>query len=260
MNFFHGRNGKAIPLWRDAAATEPNVTEGILPLLSETYGENVTPEELFAYTYALLASPAYTEQFSEELSIPGPRLPLTKDYGLFQQAVEAGKRLIWLHTYGERFIPEGERPGQIPQGTARCRRGIPTSPEGYPEIFKYGEAERILRVGEGEFIPVAPEVWNFSVSGLEVVKNWLDYRKKAGAGRRSSPLDEIRPERWTAQMTQELLELLWVLEHTLAAYPDLEAILEGVVQSECFTEDELPSPTDAQRGPPKRNMHPDLFS
>jgi len=127
----------------------------------------------------LLASPAYTEQFSEELSIPGPRLPLTKDYGLFQQAVEAGKRLIWLHTYGERFIPEGERPGQIPQGTARCRRGIPTSPEGYPEIFKYGEAERILRVGEGEFIPVAPEVWNFSVSGLEVVKNWLDYRKKA---------------------------------------------------------------------------------
>src|SRR5881397_1578880 len=30
---------------------------------------------------------------------------------------------------------------------------------------------------------------------------------KGGAGRSSSPLDEIRPERWTVEMSQELMEL-----------------------------------------------------
>jgi hypothetical protein len=249
-----------IPLYRNAAATESNITVGLLPLLSETYRFDVTPEDMFAYVYAVLASPKYTEHFSEELSEPGPRLPLTKDSGLFRSAVEKGRHLLWLHTYGERFIPEGMLTGQIPQGTTRCTQGIPTSPEQYPEDFEYIEAERTLRVGEGKISPVSPEVWNFSVSGLHVVKSWLDYRKRDGAGRRSSPLDAIRPERWTTQMTRELLELLWVLEHTLAAYPDLESILDAIVQSECFSENELPRPTDEQRIPPQFDAHPDLFN
>ena len=46
------------------------------------------------------------------------------------------------------------------------------------------------------FAPVAPEVWNYSVSGLQVVKSWLDYRKRRPGGKQSSPLDEIRPEHW----------------------------------------------------------------
>lgn len=252
-DFFSGRGGKdIIPLWRDNAATEPNITNGLLTFLNSNWEKAITPEQLFAYSYALLACPLYTEKFSEELSIPGPRLPLTKDLELFLRAVEVGKHLIWLHTYCGQFIPEGESSGQIPQGSSRCSRGISASPENYPEGFEYDETEQILRVGEGKFCPVAPEVWNFSVSGLHVVKSWLDYRKKTGAGRRSSPLDEIRPERWTTQMTKELLELLWVLEHTLAAYPELEKIFEGIVQSECFVEDEFPSPTNDQRRPPKR--------
>lgn len=52
---------------------------------------------------------------------------------------------------------------------------------------------------------------------------------KDGAGRRSSPLDEIRPERWTPAFTEEFLELLWVLEATVAKYPALESLLDRVV-------------------------------
>ena len=265
LDYFRGSFGgkHVVPLWRDASATEPNLTDGLLSFLRQSYGKEITAEKLFAYAYALLACPMYTEQFSEELGIPGPRLPLTKNLELFLRAVEKGNHLIWLHTYGERFVPEGESSGQIPQGNVRCNRGISNSPENYPEGFEYDIDEQTLRVGEGEFYPVAPEVWNFSVSGLHVVKSWLDYRKKTGAGRRSSPLDDIRPERWTTQMTKELLELLWVLEHTLAAYPELEVIFQAIVSSECFTEDELPSPTDEQRRPPQgdtRDTQLGLFS
>jgi hypothetical protein len=173
--------------------------------------------------------------------------------------VEVGKHLIWLHTYGERFIPVGKRSRELPPGTARCIMGIPTSPEEYPEDFEYFETAKKIRVGKGEFAPVSPEVWNFSVSGLQVVKSWLDYRKKAGAGRRSSPLDDIRPDRWTAQTTKEFLELLWILEHTQTVYPELEGILDKTVKSDCFTAEELPIPIDAQRQPPEIHRRPALF-
>ncbi|MFO7544811.1 MAG: type ISP restriction/modification enzyme [Trueperaceae bacterium] len=73
-----------------------------------------------------------------------------------------------------------------------------------------------LHVGEGSFAPVAPEIWNYSVSGFRVVESWLGYRMRDAAGRSSSPLDEIRPDVWTVDMTRELLELLWTLEATLA--------------------------------------------
>jgi hypothetical protein len=58
------------------------------------------------------------------------RAPLTKNPRLFEKVRAAGARLLWLHTYGERFIPKGKRRGQIPRGAAKCvkpsrrRRGL----------------------------------------------------------------------------------------------------------------------------------------
>lgn len=99
----------------------------------------------------------------------------------------------------------------------------------------------MLYVGDGAFSPVKSEVWDYSVSGLQVVKSWLDYRKKNRKGRKSSALDEIRPERW--DFTEELLELLWVLEATIDLQPEGESLLAEVCASELFSGDELPSPT-----------------
>jgi hypothetical protein len=89
------------------------------------------------------------------------------------------------------------------------------------------------------------------VSGLKVVHSWLGYRMKSRAGKKSSPLDDIRPERWTPQLTDEFLELLWVLEATLAMEPDLSTVLDAVVASPCFTASELPQPSETERKPPK---------
>ena len=107
-------------------------------------------------------------------------------------------------------------------------------------------------MGAGEFAPVAPEVWGFSVSGLEVVKSWLGYRMLERSGRSSSDLDKIRPERWTAEFTRELLELLWVLEATVALWPGLEEKLERIVSGETFAAADLPEPSEGERKPPER--------
>ncbi len=246
LDYFCGRGAKdIIPLWRDAEATEANITQGLLEPISQTHGTLISAEQFFAYVYGVLAQPAYVKRFWDELELPPPRLPITKDPDLFTRVAEHGARLIYLHTYGERFGgPDDD--GLVPQGDARSTKAV--SQEEYPAGFEYDPSTMILRVGDGEFAPVAPEVWEYSVSGLEVVRSWLNYRKREPAGRKSSPLDEIRPERW--EFTEELLELLWVLEATIALGSKGAALLEEVCESDLFTADELPVPTPKERKPP----------
>jgi len=105
-------------------------------------------------------------------------------------------------------------------------------------------------VGDGRCGPVAPEVWEFEVSGLKAVQSWLGYRMKKRAGKKSSLLDDVRPERWTARMSDEFLELLWVLESTLAMEPELEKALDKVVAGLCFTAAERPTPKPEERKAP----------
>jgi hypothetical protein len=252
LHHFRGSYGgkDAIPLWRDAAATEPNVTGSLLKLLSETYGEQVGPEDLFAYAYAVLFCLAYVDRFWDELTIPGPRLPLTRDANLFRRGAEFGRELLRLHTYGERFIDNRSASGRVPQGAARFVTAMPETPESYPESFSYDETTKTLRVGVGEVKPVEPAVYSFSVSGHQVLRSWLRYRRKEGAGKRSSPLDKERPQRWTRRLNRELLELLWVLEATAEKLPALDEFLARVLRSSLFTAEELPYPWEEERFPP----------
>jgi len=248
LHHFRGSFGGAhvIPLWRDSEATEPNVTAGVLAALARAYGQPVTAADLFAYCYAVLCSPDYVHRFWDELTIPGPRLPLTRDAERFARAADLGRRLLWLHTYGERFIPPGHKPGRIPPGQARCLKGTPAVPEKYPEKFFYDLAGQQLRVGEGVFGPVRPEVWEFSVSGLKALQSWLAYRMKQGAGKKSSPLDKIRPAAW--QFDEELLDLLWVLEHTVDLWPSLAQALNDILAGDQFAASDFPEPRPEERG------------
>ncbi len=218
--------------------------------VSDTHGVSVTAERLFAYTYGILAQPAYAETFWDELELPPPRLPITRNPSLFARVADLGTKLLRLHTFGERFTETGSGES-VPQGSARCTK--PVSSAEYPTDADYDEENQVLRVGEGEhagrFEPVPPEVWEYSVSGMQVVKSWLDRRKAEASGKRSSPLDDIRPEQW--EFGEELLELLWVVEHTIALEPEGAMLLEEVRASSLFTADELPKPTEAERKAPQ---------
>jgi hypothetical protein len=225
------------------------------------YKRKLAPENILAYVYGVLAQPAFTTRFAKELETRELRVPITKDTALFEKVRAAGARLLWLHTYGERFVPKGQRRGHVPRGAAKCKKAVPGHAGGYPESFAYNDAARTLHVGEGEFAPVAREVYEFEVSGLKVVQSWLKYRMKKGGGKKSSPLDDIRPERWTGQFTTELLELLWVLEATLATYPEQAKLLEAVAAGPCFQAGELPPVPEEYRKPPALPRAPggDLF-
>ena len=253
LDHFRGSYGAkaALPLYRCADATQSNILPDLLDLLGTAYKRKVTPEDFLSYVYGALAQPAFTARFAKELETRELRVPITRDAALFEKIRDIGARLLRLHTYGERFVPQGEQRGHVPRGAAKCSKAVAGSADGYPESFAYNDTTRTLHVGDGEFAPVAREVFEFEVSGLKVVQSWLKYRMKHGAGKKSSPLDDIRPERWSSQYTTELLELLWVLEATVEGYPEQAKLLETVVTGDCFKDEDLPETPEPMRKPPK---------
>ena len=121
---FGGRD--TIPLWRDAACTKPNVTHGLLDTIAERLGRAVPPEDMLAYCYALLAAPSYTTRFREELEDPGPARAGHGRRRSLRAALALGRELIWLHTFGERFVPPGQRAAASRRGRRATRRRFPS--------------------------------------------------------------------------------------------------------------------------------------
>lgn len=257
LDSFRGAEGgkDVIPLYRDAEAAEPNLAPGLLAKLEQKLGvEGITPEDVAAYVYALLGSHAYQRTFAEALATPGPRIALTKSTELWTEAVREGRRLLWLHTYAERFRDEadgrGERVPEVPG--LEWIAPVDAMPE-RPADLRYDVDRCVLHVGSGRIAGVRSDVWGFEVSGMPVVKKWLGYRTVRGAGRAASsknPLDRIRPTTWPDAWSEELLDLLRVLTLTLDAEPRLAELLEGICAGPTFTADELPVPPPESRQPP----------
>lgn len=245
LDHFRGSYGakNVMPLYRDGDGQTPNITDGLLESLGERLGVKVIAEDFLAYTYALGGTAAFGERFAEELAEgAGPvHIPVTTDADLFQQAVELGRDLLWWHTWGERFVPSGQ--AHLPTGSAQ--EIIPV--EGMPDKFAYDSTSQHLTVGTGVFGPVSPEVWEFEVSGLQVLRSWLGYRMKDRKGKKSSPLEDIRPTQWT--QTDELLRLIAILDYTVQVTPTAAKLLDDILASPLIPATDLPTPTPAQRKP-----------
>ena len=245
LHHFSGRGAKdVIPLFRDAKAKEPNLVRGLLPRLAHEFKRPVRAREFAAYLYGIMAHPDYTAAFFEELGADSPRVPITKDAALFAEVADIGTRLLNLHTFGERYAPKDDpfifnRLNRA-NGIVRNTVTIQSRDDGYPQDFEYDAANQALRVGAGELRPVPREVFEFEVSGLKVLPSWLKHRLGRGAGRKSSPLDEIRQERWNAHVNVELIELIWVLEATLACQADQARLLEAATKGACFAASDFP--------------------
>ncbi len=247
MPHFRGAYGASdvMPLYRDSSGEVPNVSDGLLVALSDKLAFEISAEDLLAYVYALGGTGAFSDRFNEELAeAAGPvHIPITADSSLFRHAVALGRDLLWWHTWGERFKPEGQ--SRLPEG--RAKEICPV--EGMPETFAYDSESQTLTVGTGNFAPVSEEAWNFEVSGLRCLHSWLGYRMKNRKGKKSSPLDDIRPTRWT--QTPELLLVLSIIEHTIEVTPKAVTLLAQIVESPLIPASELPKPTEANRKPPK---------
>jgi predicted helicase len=138
----------------------PNFTRRFQDFL-QTLKFSPTPEEIVFYIYARLYSKKFREKYFEFLKVDFPRVPFEEKKELFYKYADFGKELVELHTM----------------------KNIPESSE--IEVFGSGLVEKVsFKNGKIFLNPetyisgVSDEVWNFEIGSYQVIKKWLDYRKK----------------------------------------------------------------------------------
>ena len=241
LHHYNGRGGRVFPLWRDSKASVSNVRPKLLAFLTQEYGIEASAEDVMAYIAAVAAHPAFTARFQGDLSTPGIHIPITAERDIFVEAVDLGRTVIWLHTFGERMAdPEKGCTAQPPRLPVARRPNIPKEgaipqePAAMPDSINYDASKRRLLVGTGYVENVEPRVWNYEVSGKQVLLQWFSYRKAnrerplIGDRRPPSPLGNIQPDHWLAEYTTDLINVLNVLGGLVDLEPAQAALLETI--------------------------------
>ena len=252
LDHYHGRGGRVFPLWADRQHRTPNLKAGLVRALAESLAVTVSVPDLMAYFAAVAAHPAYTARFQPDLVQPGLRFPLTADSALFAQSVELGREVIWLHCFGQRFAdPAAERPSRPPRMPAGQRPAIPrlgaipADPARFPNRLEYDPDTLRLHVGDGFIENVQPAVWEYEVSGKQVLPQWFSYRRRersrplVGDRRPPSALEWIQPDRWLAEYTTELMNVVHVLGRLVALEPRQADLLVRICSGPLLSADDL---------------------
>ena len=182
-----------------------NFKPDFLTALSEALGlsqtepfnlpEDVSPEEILAYIYAILYSPTYRERYYDFLKYDFPRIPLPEDIEQFRTLAALGQRLMDSHLLKDVQIPavhrfEGEGDGVVEK--ARYLDGrVWINPTQY-------------------FTDVPIEVWEYEIGAYQVCEKWLRDRKGEELGR--------------AELQQYRAMLVAVAE-TLAVVTEIDSVL-----------------------------------
>ncbi|WP_424115478.1 type ISP restriction/modification enzyme [Rothia dentocariosa] len=244
MNAFNNRGGRAHPALNTAG--KPNLTSAAERLLTDNFGEHA-PAELVYYLAGVTGHPGYVRTFDTELQQAGIRVPLTSDAELWSRAVQLGKYVVWLHTYGERGEP---LPGMT-RVTDKPTDGLYSMPVyeksmggAMPEkkpAFTLGEdnIHGEIAFGASRWSNIKKAVFDYTVGGQQTIGLWAKYRLKKPIGRKSSPLDDIVQQSWPSEWTTEFKELLCVLTHLVHLEPAQEKLLAGILAGDLIPRDEL---------------------
>lgn len=221
---------------RNSACAIETVANGLTEALRTELDISLSPSDVVPYVAAVTAHEGFTATFASELRTPGVRIPITADPDLFARAIQIGEEVLWLHTYGERFADDSRLVGNVRFAPGDDRQPLAlTAVPGLPAAVSYDPVREVLVVGDGEFGPVPPAVWSYSIGGRQVVKSWLDYRKANPAGKRSSPLDDINASTWEPQWTTDLVDLLTVLRRLVDLAPEQADLLGQIVAGPMLT-------------------------
>jgi hypothetical protein len=233
-------------------------------------------EAVIAYIAAVAAYPGFTKRFRGDLSTPGLRIPITANVENFDEAISIGRRVLWLHTFGERMAdPKSGRPNEPPRLPIGKRPiipkagAIPNDAARMPNSIEYDPAKNRLTIGDGYIENVSPGVWSYTVSGKQILTQWFSYRKRdrerpiIGDRRPPSPLGKIQPDHWLSEYTTELINLLNVLGLLVELEPTQEKLLERICAGPQLSEQDLRAggalelPAKSQKGSPE--AAPGLF-
>ena len=152
-------------IYKDNMGTEdriPNFDLTVLAKIEQALGEQVEPQDLLDYIYAVLHSPSYRERYKEFLKIDFPRIPYPTDWEKFRDLAEKGEELRQLHLMED-------LPRQLPTT-------FPVGGTMQVDCYRW-EQNRVYINAEQYFDGVPESAWNFYIGGYQPAQKWLKDRK-----------------------------------------------------------------------------------
>jgi len=212
---------RVFPLWDKSqtgegrqpffAEQQHNLNPVLLTGLKVIWGQEALPGDVFAYCYAVLSAPSYSLEFSRDLARSFPRVPFPRTWLTFQDGVRLGQQLVRLHSFEEGYPADGSL--QLHGSPQRI------------EYAEYNPDEHRVEIAPDAWVrPVSPEAWAYSVSGYQVLRQWL-------LRRREVPFE--------LALRQELLDVVWIIERTVQMSGELDDLLERLLEGETLTREEL---------------------
>ena len=136
-----------------------------------------TPEDVFAYAYAVFHSPTYRVRYAEFLKIDFPRLPLTTDRELFRKLCASGNQLVRAHLLESIAAPTAwnlQTDGAALFQNHEVAAGFPKKELAEIDAQRKGK----VYINKTTYFAEIPEaVWNFHIGGYQVCHKWLKDRK-----------------------------------------------------------------------------------
>ena len=157
---------QCLPLYRYTAEGErvSNVTQWGLRAFREHYGDDsITPEQVFAYAYAVLHDPVYLHDYKADLLREFPRLPFYKDFDVWERM---GRELLDLHVGFESAEP-------YPLG--REETGLEP---GKPRLRADKERGVIVLDDATRLTGIPPEAWRYKLGARSALEWVLDQYKE----------------------------------------------------------------------------------
>lgn len=194
--------------------------------MSAAYGFQVEPQQVFDAIIALLSATSYTTRFAHDLEDDFPHVPFPANPEAFLEAARIGARLRALQTFAEPPSEEFRRARLVGHASGPAL-DVPTPQRAFAGDDEAGYvallSDRSLRIAN-----VSERVWQFSVSGYQVLYRWL--RARNG--------DEI-----TAVLQRNILDVVGRIDESLHLFDEADRVLAEAVET---------SLTRAQIGLPPR--------
>lgn len=157
--YSHDKNGNSVD----------NITNWGLKQFQLQYSNNeITKENIFYYTYAVLHNPAYSKKYELNLKREFPRLPFYQD---FYQWVNWGKELMDLHINYETVAPDPLKRVDIP---------IPEDSKRTPKTkLRVDKAKGVIILDDVTTLEGIPkEAWDYKLGNRSALEWILDQYKE----------------------------------------------------------------------------------
>lgn len=165
-----GRGGYAFPLYDRRPGNNPvNLSPALLAGLAMTYGQAVTPEDVFDAMLALLSATSYTLRFAEDLEDVFPHIPFPSAHSVFERAAAIGAEIRAVETFAR-------KPGDAFLTAELARQESDANGVLSDHIYLQDGEITLCADGSGRMSGIPENIWQFAVSGYRLLPRWLGAR------------------------------------------------------------------------------------